>query len=807
MNTPHGRYYAATATQAAFPLGGIGTGNISLGARGDLRDWEIFNAPAKGTYLPNTFVTISVAPHGAPRVTRVLEGPVTGTHALSHGYHPHTGVGLPRFAHSTLAGTYPIAELAWQDDAVPVQVALEAFTPFVPLHPSDSGIPGAVFNYRLQNPGSVACDVALVFSLYDAASGVEFDKYGNIIGQGGSLIVAERNEQITTLVYRNVQRPANDERHAELTLSTNCPDVSVRTAWERGGWWDYVQDFWDDVHSDGRLTDYAYGTPTPKGANDTGSLAAHVQLAPGETRVVTFVLTWYVPNRRKTWEKATAPLTQNHYATRYTSAMQVATDLWQRLDVLSQQTRQFRDVMARMSLPEPLRDALAATIVPMRSTTCFWLADGNFYGWEGCFDDAGCCPGTCTHVWSYAYAMAYLFPQLERNMRLTEFTVETETDGYMIFRTFQNFGEEFVWGWGDQRPEACIDGQMGCVLRAWREWQLSGDRAWLQAIYPGVARAVDYAHQHWDQDGDGIPDGRQHNTYDIEFYGANPLSTLYFLAGLKAGAALARAMGDGANAERWDAMAAQGQQRFVELCWNGAYFIQHIDDVDAYRYQHGVGILTDQLLGQLHATLLGLGDLVPAAMVERTLQEIYTHNFRTNFHGHANTQRSYVLEQEQGLVMCSWPHGGRPRFPFVYSEEVWTGVEYHVAAHLLASGDMAAATRIVAALRDRHNGMARNPWNEVECGHHYARTMSAWMLLPAASGFVCDMDAGWMRFAPNAQLLTADQVVLPWFTQHAWGVYHQFKAADGSWQARVEVLAGACAQVRIEVPAGVTLVA
>jgi len=236
MNTPHGRSYAATATQAVFPLGGIGTGNISLGARGDLRDWEIFNAPAKGTYLPNTFVTISVAPHGAPRVTRVLEGPVTGTHALSHGYHPHTGVGLPRFAQSTLAGTYPIAELAWHDDAVPVQVALEAFTPFVPLHPSDSGIPGAVFNYQLHNPGSVACDVALVFSLYDAASGVEFDKYGNIVGQGGSLIVAERSAHATTLVYRNVVRPAHDERYAELTLSTNCSDVSVRTAWERGGW-------------------------------------------------------------------------------------------------------------------------------------------------------------------------------------------------------------------------------------------------------------------------------------------------------------------------------------------------------------------------------------------------------------------------------------------------------------------------------------------------------------------------------------------------------------------------------------------
>jgi uncharacterized protein (DUF608 family) len=805
MNSHHGRGYPATATQAAFPLGGVGTGNVSLGARGELRDWEIFNAPAKGTYLPNTFVTVSALPEGASRVTRVLEGPVHGTHALSHGYHPHTGIGLPRFAESTLAGTYPIAELSWHDDAVPVAVALEAFTPFVPLNPVDSGIPCAVFNYTVTNPRAVACDVSLIFSLYDAASGVAFDKYGNIVGDGGSQITVQHDTDFTTLQFTNAQTAPDAERYAELALSTNASDVSFRTSWERGGWWDYVQDFWDDVHGDGRLTDYAYGTPTPKGPNDTGSLAAHVRLQAGETRVVTFVLTWYVPNRRKTWEKAVAPLTQNHYANVYMSAMHVCADVWERMPVLTTQTRQFRDVMSTMSLPEPLRDALAATIVPMRSTTCFWLADGNFYGWEGCFDDAGCCPGTCTHVWSYAYAMAYLFPQLERNMRTTEFTVETEADGYMIFRTFQPFGEEFVWGWGDQRPEACIDGQMGCVLRAWREWQLSGDRVWLTSIYSGVVRAVDYAHQHWDQDGDGIPDGRQHNTYDIEFYGANPLSTLYFLAGLKAGAALAQAMGDDANAQRWQAMAQLGQARFVELCWNGSYFIQHIDDVDAHRYQHGLGILTDQLLGQLHATLLGLGDLVPAEMIESTLQQIYTHNFRTSFHGHANTQRTYVLEDEHGLVMCSWPNGGRPRFPFVYSEEVWTGVEYHVAAHLLACGYISNATRLVKALRARHDGFKRNPWNEVECGHHYARTMSAWMLLPAASGFVCNMDEGWMRFAPQGVLLAQDECVLPWFTQRAWGVYRQSKQTDGSWQATVHVLAGDLDGVRIDVPHGVQL--
>ena len=224
-------------------------------------------------------------------------------------------------------------------------------------------------------------------------------------------------------------------------------------------------------------------------------------------------------------------------------------------------------------------------------------------------------------------------------------------------------------------------------------------------------------------------------------------------------------------------------------------------DVDAYRYQHGLGLLTDQLLGQLHATLLDLGDLVPLEMVQRTLAAIVTHNFRTDFHSHSNTQRTYVLEDEAGLVLCSWPQGGRPRFPFVYSEEVWTGIEYHVAAHLVSSGNVADATRLVSALRDRHDGHKRNPWNEVECGHHYARSMSAWMLLPACSGYTCDLAQGWMRFAPQAELTASGHYMTPWFHQRAWGTYTQTRLPDGSWQRHVTVLGGEIDGLRIEYPA------
>jgi hypothetical protein len=185
------------------------------------------------------------------------------------------------------------------------------------------------------------------------------------------------------------------------------------------------------------------------------------------------------------------------------------------------------------------------------------------------------------------------------------------------------------------------------------------------------------------------------------------------------------------------------------------------------------------------------------------LLSIYTKNFRSSFHSHINTQRTYVLEDEQGLVLCSWPKGGRPAFPFVYSEEVWTGVEYHVAAHLLAIGEVKKSTALISALRARHDGVKRNPWNEVECGHHYARSMAAWMLIPAATGFTADIDAGWIAFNPQPALFAEGVFCMPWFTQRAWGTYTQSTRADGSAVADIAVLGGSLDGIRVKFPAGV----
>jgi uncharacterized protein (DUF608 family) len=360
-------------------------------------------------------------------------------------------------------------------------------------------------------------------------------------------------------------------------------------------------------------------------------------------------------------------------------------------------------------------------------------------------------------------------------------------------------GEEFIWMWGNQKPEAAVDGQLGSILRVYREWQLSGDRAWLESLWVSVKRAMDFASVQWDSDGDFVLDGKQHNTYDIEFYGPNPLGGIYFLAALRAVEEMATVIGEPTLAERCHQAFERGSQKLDALLWNGEYFIQRIDDVDEHKYQHGLGCLTDQLLGQLHAHVLGLGNLLPKAHIRKASRSIFDYNFRTSFENHSNCQRTYVLNDESGLLLCTWPHGGRPKFPFVYSDEVWTGIEYHVAAELIYDGWLDAGLQIVKAVQDRHDGVRRNRWDEVECGHHYARSMSSWTVLLALSGQHADLGKTTLSFTPVVEASTdPNHFQCFWSNGRAWGRYRQTRNdAGANWTPEIEVLGGSLDGVTI----------
>jgi hypothetical protein len=149
----------------------------------------------------------------------------------------------------------------------------------------------------------------------------------------------------------------------------------------------------------------------------------------------------------------------------------------------------------------------------------------------------------------------------------------------------------------------------------------------------------------------------------------------------------------------------------------------------------GDACLADQLLGQMQAHVAGLGYLVQEGNVRATLKSLYRYNYLPNLSEHVDLQRTYALNDEGGVVIATYPLGKRPEIPFPYFGEIWTGMDYQFAASLAFEGMMTEALTVVETTRRRFDGERRNPWNEPECGHHYARALASWACFAAWSGF------------------------------------------------------------------------
>jgi non-lysosomal glucosylceramidase len=782
------------ANEAAFPLGGIGTGTISLGARGNLRDFEIWNEPRKGLVLPYTNFTLWSQPENGDAITRVLEGRIPPPYARSHGIHPNLCGGLPRFAESRFRGRYPTVELELRDPDLPIEANLLAFTPFVPLDADESGLPCAVFEWTLVNRGDERVRATIVASMLNPAVFSGTDEFGNLRSypHGNTRNSWRGDDHARGVFYHGPEVAHAALEYGNAALATTAHHTTAKPEWYRGGWYDTLREFWDDLAGDGLLTELdpkqvvQRGMVGPEVVNVVpGSVGTPIELAPGESATITFILSWYFPNRVNGWDHASPtmpPTARVRYAGRFGSAWDVTQYVAQHLPRLRAATVQFRDALFQSTLPPSVVDALAGTMVVIRSNTCFWLENGRFYGWEGCFDRGGSCHGNCTHVWAYAQALAYLFPSLEISMLRTAFLDEVEPSGKMRFRAASHFDQVFGVA------QAAADGQLGSIIRVWRTFLLTGDRAFLSELWPNVRKCLDYAIATWDTDGDGVLDGEQHNTYDIEFWGPNPLSGVMFLGALRAAEEIGRRLGDLDEAARFREVYDRGSARLDDMLWNGEFYIQKLDDVDSHPYQHGIGCLSDQLLGQLLAHVAQLGHLLPAERVTSALESIVRYNFHQPVGNHVNVQRAYAFPDEDGLLLCGWPYGGRPKLPFVYSDEVWTGVEYHVAAHLIYEGRVSQGVALVTALRKRHDGYRRNPWNEVECGHHYARSMASWALLPALSGFRVDVDEKTLRVDPVA-IWPGGIFQTLLICQAGWGEYRQEGTGDGA-RVSLTVLGG-----------------
>ena len=795
------------ATAARFLLGGIGTGNISLNQNARLCDFELWNKPNKGFRSPYTFFAIRTKSPDGEAKAKVLESQLAPPFDRSHGANVWDVGGLPRFRESEMTGEYPFVRFKLTDKSMPVEVRLEAFTPLIPLETDDSSLPVAVLRYSVTNRSERPLNVGIAGSMANLCNIKGFDAFLNPQYDGRPINKFIKREKCSGIEFLAGGRTETDLEYLEMAMLTTAEEnVTYLDEWCEGAWWDGLQDFWNDFTDDGELTPgrrlKGKGNTMHRSTIAVASLCINNDIAPGETKDFEFIISWYHPNRVKSWNQnkpvcdpssgcceagESAEIIRNYYA-KFGRPVQTAEYLIDNLSRLEKQSREFADAVMTGSMPEYVLDAVLANVTVIRSTTCFRVEDGSFFAWEGCHDSSGCCDGNCTHVWNYTQTMAFLFPDLERSMRRTEFIYEMENDGRMNFRARTYLNDDEFTG------PAATDGQLGAIIRLYRDWRLCGDDDFIKEIWPFAKPALEYAFTNWDIDGDGIMEGEQHNTYDIEFYGMSSMLNSIFYAALRAGEEISLYLGQEADAKRYAEIREKGSAKLDKESFNGEFYIQLIDDVNKYKYQYGIGCLSDQLLGQYQAHCCALGYVLDEKNVKSAVSSIFKYNFLNDFSDHANVQRMYALNDESGLLLCSWPNGGRPEIPFVYSDEVWTGIEYQVATHLIYEGFIEEGLKIVEACRSRHDGIKRSPWNEVECGHHYARSLASYGVLLALTGFQCDAVSKTLTFKPA---VNKDNFKGFFCCADGWGIYRQTVDENGDCSAEIEVLQGDLSSYKI----------
>ena len=730
-------------TAIAFPLGGVCAGSISLGGRGQLCDWEIFNRPDKGNAPSYAFPAIWAQAGARKPVARVLESRIQPPYEGSSGLGARNAPGLVRLASATFTGEFPLARIDFADPALPVRVSLEAFSPFIPHEPDESGLPVAILRYRVTNPGTVPAKASIAWSIDNPT--------GRTQAADTRVNDYRTSPRLSGLYMHSPDLPANDPLKGSFVLTALEPGdarVTYLRGWQRDRWWNSPMLYWDDFSADGELG------PEPEQRSGVGALCLSRTLAPGAHADYTFLLAWHFPNRTPRRCGWTAPkgeedtLIGNWYTTRFADGWSAAEFAAEHLPVLEKKTRRFAATLRESTVPAAIKDAASANLSTLVTQVCFRTADGEFHGFEGANDHGGCCHGSCTHVWNYETTTPHIFPTFARSLRATSFGYDLDDVGALHFR--ENLPhKQPLWGF------AAADGTMGQILHAYLDWKLSGDTEWLRGLWPNIKRALEFAWVAggWDADRDGVMEGVQHNTYDVEFYGPNPLCGIYYLGGLRAGEEMAKAVGDAASAAGYRRLFESGSKWIDANLFNGEYYIQKVrgfakdqiapslrsdmgsEDTVNPQYQLGAGCLLDQLIGQYLADVAGLGPLLSPANIRKTLQSLYRYNYRRTMTDHHSVQRTYVLNDEAALLVCDYGKAERPRIPFPYYAESWTGLEYLAASQMLFAGMIREGVECYRNTRSRYDGERRNPWDEPECGHHYARAMAAWSGLLAVSGF------------------------------------------------------------------------
>ena len=757
-------YQGENLNRVAFPVGGLGAGMFCMEGTGAISHVSVRNKPEIFNE-PGMFAAIAVK--GKKNGAKLLEGPVPdwkkfGQRDAGNGSGGAT-TGLPHFRHASFTAKFPFGYLDISDEDIPFKIKITGWSPFIPTEDDNSGLPVGAMEYHFINTGKSTTEA--VFS-FNAKIFLKIEKGKNSIQSLDNGFVL--SEAGTT----EKPFPAN------FAIFTDDGATIVDHCWFRGGWWDPLTMAWNTVKS-GEAKAVAPVDNDAPGA----SLYVPFTLAPGKEKTIRVMMAWYCPDSEQTYGEMGArkencdpasgccnspadigldkydkdfdgKFYKPWYSSRFKSIEEVAVYWKQQYAALRQKSSLFTDAFYASTLPPEVIEAVAANLTILKSPTVMRQYDGRLWSFEGCGDEGGCCHGSCTHVWNYAQAIPHLFPALERSLRNTEFCESQDEKGHQNFRAvlpIKPATHEF---------HSAADGQLGGIMKVYREWRVSGDSNWMKKIFPMVQKSMDYSIATWDPRHAGVIEEPHHNTYDIEFWGPDGMHTSFYVGALQAIIAMGKFIGK--DVTTYQQLHSNAKKMMETVLYDGEFFIQQIkvDGLNAKnpateqsfggeyskeakgllqkegpKYQYGKGCLSDGILGAWIGRMCGLEDTIDASQITSHLKAVHKYNLKENLSEHANPQRpAYAMGDEGGLLLCSWPKGGKLSLPFVYSDEVWTGIEHQVASHLMLMGHVKEGLEILRASRNRYDGRIRNPFNEYECGHWYARALSSYGYLQALTG-------------------------------------------------------------------------
>ncbi|WPJ97032.1 GH116 family glycosyl hydrolase [Coraliomargarita algicola] len=742
-----------------FMVGGIGAGAIQFNGNAEPAIWQI-GCNYEEHRVEDSFLAVRAQAAGGQPLVRALQTKAAGAFAPMKSL--------------KFIGEYPFGQYKFEEPALPVEVELEVFNPFIPMNLKGCAIPCAIYTVTAKNTSNSKVKADVLAAQKNALG------YNEGKGKGDYKYGSNQNEVLkqgeTTLLH--MTRSGNDS--ADMVLMTLAAGASGTAEW------DVSQSLQRDLVTSGSLDGAAKSKVSPDGQSVNGALSAPIELAPGETMSVTFVLTWYFQNNKHGSGKMIALEGEgrsnsvgwsgqgHNYTNWWSDAMGVAAYMQDNIEDLTARTRLFHKTLYASTLPVWLLDRMSSQLAVLRSQTFWWAKNGYLGMWEGCNEDDGCCAGNCTHVYHYAQAHARLLPEMGRLMRDQDYERQTEK-GVTPYRHTNKVG--------------AADGFYGTILNTYREHLCSKDDSWLQSVWPKVKKGMDWSIDYWNPSRDGFMETTQHNTLDGDFSGCSSWIGSMYLAALEAAARMADIVGDRAVAAEYRKIRESGKQLQNKRLWNGEYYIQEPGKKRSQDYLDGCHI--DQILGEWWADQVEIDRCYPKERSRQAMESLLKYNFLTDFHGHSLKPRQYCEVTDGGMKMITWPKNPQPIPGMKYGDEVMTGFEYSAAVAMIQNGLLKEGLMVMKVIYDRYNGRLRtkgvsnvrngpwgysgNPFGDDECGKFYGRSLSVWSALLALQGFHYDGPKGEIAFRP---VLTPEDHKSFFTAAEAYGLYSQQRSTS-----------------------------